>query len=489
MLHIEEQALTFDDVLLLPDYSEVLPQDTDLSTKLTRDVALKIPIVSAAMDTVTESKMSIALAELGGIGIIHKNMPIIDQAREVEKVKKFESGIVRDPEIISSKKTVAELINLTQELKISGMPVVDNGNLVGIVTSRDFRNVQNQDEIVANIMTSKEKLITVDENEDLDKIKNLLYQHRIEKILLVDKGFSLKGLVTLKDINKTKDFPLASKDDEGRLLVGAAIGNGSETEERIAELINANVDVLVVDSAHGHSKGIIERVKKVKKDYPNIQVIAGNVATGNGALELVKAGVDAVKVGIGPGSICTTRIVTGVGVPQVSAISNVVNALKDKDVPVIADGGIRFSGDIAKAIAAGANSVMLGSILAGTEEAPGEVELYQGRSYKSYRGMGSVGAMSGETNSGDRYFQENVTNTEKLVPEGIEGRVPYKGLVETTIHQMLGGVRQSMGYTGNKDIESMRTKAKFVKITPAGINESHVHDVSVTKEAPNYRIT
>ena len=489
MLHIEEQALTFDDVLLLPDYSEVLPQDTDLSTKLTRDVALKIPIVSSAMDTVTESKMSIALAELGGIGIIHKNMPILDQAREVEKVKKFESGIVRDPEIISSKKTVAELINLTQELKISGMPVVDNGNLVGIVTSRDFRNVQNQDEIVANIMTPKEKLITVDENEDLDKIKNLLYQHRIEKILLVDKGFSLKGLVTLKDINKTKDFPLASKDDEGRLLVGAAIGNGSETEERITELINANVDVLVVDSAHGHSKGIIERVKKVKKDYPNIQVIAGNVATGNGALELVKAGVDAVKVGIGPGSICTTRIVTGVGVPQVSAISNVVNALKDKDVPVIADGGIRFSGDIAKAIAAGANSVMLGSILAGTEEAPGEVELYQGRSYKSYRGMGSVGAMSGETNSGDRYFQENVANTEKLVPEGIEGRVPYKGLVETTIHQMLGGVRQSMGYTGNKDIESMRTKAKFVKITPAGINESHVHDVSVTKEAPNYRIT
>ncbi|MDC3012628.1 IMP dehydrogenase [SAR86 cluster bacterium] len=489
MLHIEEQALTFDDVLLLPDYSEVLPQDTDLSTKLTRDVELKIPIVSAAMDTVTESKMSIALAELGGIGIVHKNMPILDQAREVEKVKKFESGIVRDPEIISSKKTVAELINLTQELKISGMPVVDNGNLVGIVTSRDFRNVQNEDEIVANIMTPKEKLITVDENEDLDKIKNLLYQHRIEKILLVDKGFSLKGLVTLKDINKTKDFPLASKDDEGRLLVGAAIGNGSETEERIAELINANVDVLVVDSAHGHSKGIIERVKKVKKDYPNIQVIAGNVATGNGALELVKAGVDAVKVGIGPGSICTTRIVTGVGVPQVSAISNVVNALKDKDVPVIADGGIRFSGDIAKAIAAGANSVMLGSILAGTEEAPGDVELYQGRSYKSYRGMGSVGAMSGETNSGDRYFQENVASTEKLVPEGIEGRVPYKGLVETTIHQMLGGVRQSMGYTGNKDIESMRTKAKFVKITPAGINESHVHDVSVTKEAPNYRIT
>ena len=489
MLHIEEQALTFDDVLLLPDYSEVLPQDTDLSTKLTRDVDLKIPVVSAAMDTVTESKMSIALAELGGIGIIHKNMPIHDQAKEVTLVKKFESGIVREPITISSGKRVGELVKLTQELKISGMPVVDNDNLVGIVTSRDFRNVQNQDEIVANIMTPKEKLITSDENEDLDKIKDLLFKNRIEKILLVDKNFSLKGLVTLKDINKTKDFPLASKDNEGRLLVGAAIGNGEETDERISELINANVDVLVVDSAHGHSKGIIDRVKKLKKDYPEIQIIAGNVATGNGALELVKAGVDAVKVGIGPGSICTTRIVTGVGVPQISAIANVVNALKSKNIPVIADGGIRFSGDIAKAIAAGANTVMLGSILAGTEEAPGEVELYQGRSYKSYRGMGSVGAMSGETNSGDRYFQENVASTEKLVPEGIEGRVPYKGLVETTIHQMLGGVRQSMGYTGNQDIESMRTKAKFVKITPAGINESHVHDVSVTKEAPNYRIS
>ncbi len=489
MLHIEEQALTFDDVLLLPDYSEVLPQDTDLSTKLTRDVDLKIPVVSAAMDTVTESKMSIALAELGGIGIIHKNMPIHDQAKEVTLVKKFESGIVREPITISSEKRVGELVKLTQELKISGMPVVDNDNLVGIVTSRDFRNVQNQDEIVANIMTPKEKLITADENEDLDKIKDLLFKNRIEKILLVDKNFSLKGLVTLKDINKTKDFPLASKDNEGRLLVGAAIGNGEETDERTSELINANVDVLVVDSAHGHSKGIIDRVKKLKKNYPEIQIIAGNVATGNGALELVKAGVDAVKVGIGPGSICTTRIVTGVGVPQISAIANVVNALKSKNIPVIADGGIRFSGDIAKAIAAGANTVMLGSILAGTEEAPGEVELYQGRSYKSYRGMGSVGAMSGETNSGDRYFQENVASTEKLVPEGIEGRVPYKGLVETTIHQMLGGVRQSMGYTGNQDIESMRTKAKFVKITPAGINESHVHDVSVTKEAPNYRIS
>ena len=488
MLHIEEQALTFDDVLLLPDYSEVLPQDTDLSTKLTRAIDLKIPVVSAAMDTVTESKMSIALAELGGIGIIHKNMPILEQAKEVNSVKKFESGIVREPITISPDKTVGELIRLTQEFNISGMPVVKNENLVGIVTSRDFRNVLDSTLAVSNIMTPKEKLITATEKESLDVIKDLLYKNRIEKILLVDKNFSLKGLVTLKDINKTKDFPLATKDGEGRLMVGAAVGNGEETEERIDALVNAGVNVLVVDSAHGHSKGIIERVEAIKKDYPELQLIAGNVATGAGALKLVEAGADAIKVGIGPGSICTTRIVTGVGVPQISAIANVVSALKDKDVPVIADGGIRFSGDIAKAIAAGANSIMLGSILAGTEEAPGEVELYQGRSYKSYRGMGSVGAMSGESNSGDRYFQENVSTSEKLVPEGIEGRVPYKGSVETTLHQMLGGLRQSMGYTGNIDIESMRSKTKFVKITASGINESHVHDVNVTKEAPNYRI-
>ena len=488
MLHIEEQALTFDDVLLLPDYSEVLPQDTDLSTKLTRAIDLKIPVVSAAMDTVTESKMSIALAELGGIGIIHKNMPILEQAKEVNSVKKFESGIVREPITISPDKTVGELIRLTQEFNISGMPVVENENLVGIVTSRDFRNVLDSTIAVSNIMTPKERLITATEKESLDVIKDLLYKNRIEKILLVDKNFSLKGLVTLKDINKTKDFPLATKDGEGRLMVGAAVGNGEETEERIDALVNAGVNVLVVDSAHGHSKGIIERVEAIKKDYPELQLIAGNVATGAGALKLVEAGADAIKVGIGPGSICTTRIVTGVGVPQISAIANVVSALKDKDVPIIADGGIRFSGDIAKAISAGANSIMLGSILAGTEEAPGEVELYQGRSYKSYRGMGSVGAMSGESNSGDRYFQENVSTSEKLVPEGIEGRVPYKGSVETTLHQMLGGLRQSMGYTGNKDIESMRTKTKFVKITASGINESHVHDVNVTKEAPNYRI-
>ena len=488
MLHIEEQALTFDDVLLLPDYSEVLPQDTDLSTKLTRAIDLKIPVVSAAMDTVTESKMSIALAELGGIGIIHKNMPILEQAKEVNFVKKFESGIVREPITISPDKTVGELIRLTNEFNISGMPVVENENLVGIVTSRDFRNVLDSNVAVSKIMTPKENLITATEKESLDVIKDLLYKNRIEKILLVDKDFSLKGLVTLKDINKTKDFPLATKDSEGRLMVGAAVGNGEETEERIDALVKAGVNVLVVDSAHGHSKGIIERVKAIKKDYPELQLIAGNVATGAGAIKLVEAGADAIKVGIGPGSICTTRIVTGVGVPQISAVANVVSALKDRDTPVIADGGIRFSGDIAKAIAAGANTIMLGSILAGTEEAPGEVELYQGRSYKSYRGMGSVGAMSGESNSGDRYFQENVSTSEKLVPEGIEGRVPYKGLVETTLHQMLGGLRQSMGYTGNKDIESMRTKTKFVKITASGINESHVHDVSVTKEAPNYRI-
>ena len=488
MLQIEEQALTFDDVLLVPEYSSVLPQDTDLSTKLTKEVNLKIPIVSAAMDTVTESRMSIALAELGGIGIIHKNLPIVDQAREVASVKKFESGIVRDPITISSNKTVGELIKLTQELQISGMPVVDNDALIGIVTSRDFRNVSNLDDTVEKIMTPKDRLITAEENADLDFIKNLLYKNRIEKILLVDKKFTLKGLVTLKDINKNKDFPFASKDTEGRLLVGAAVGNGDETDDRVDALIESGVDVLVVDSAHGHSKGIIERVKRIKKGN-SIQVIGGNVATGDGALDLIKAGADAIKVGIGPGSICTTRIVTGVGVPQISAISNVVKAIGRKNIPVIADGGVRFSGDIAKAIAAGASTVMLGSILAGTEEAPGQVELFQGRSYKSYRGMGSVGAMSGETNSGDRYFQEDVTTSEKLVPEGIEGRVPYKGWVETTIHQMLGGLRQSMGYTGSKDIKTMRTKPKFVKITAAGISESHVHDVSVTKEAPNYRIS
>ena len=488
MLRLKETALTFDDVLLLPDYSEVLPNNVDLNTRLTKNLSINIPIISSAMDTVTESRMPIALAELGGIGIIHRNLSIVDQANEVRVVKKFESGIVRDPSTISSGSTVGDLVQLTKELNISGMPVVDDGNLVGIVTSRDFRNESNMTATVSSIMTPKEKLITAKENESIDNIKTLLYRNRIEKILLVDDAFSLKGLITLKDINKSKDYPSATKDSEGRLLVGAAIGNSVDTDERTEKLVQAGVDVLVVDSAHGHSQGVLERVKKVKKDYPNIDVIGGNVATAEGATALIKAGADGVKAGIGPGSICTTRIVTGVGVPQITAIADVVSSMKKKGVPVIADGGIRFSGDFAKAIAAGADSVMLGSILAGTEEAPGQVELFQGRSYKAYRGMGSVGAMSGESSSGDRYFQDN-QQTDKLVPEGIEGRVPYKGWVETTIHQMLGGLRQSMGYTGCKDIDTMKTKPKFVQITTSGMSESHVHDVSVTKEAPNYRIT
>ena len=488
MLRLKETALTFDDVLLLPDYSEVLPNYVDLTTRLTKNLSINIPIISSAMDTVTESRMAIALAELGGIGIIHRNLSIVDQANEVRAVKKFESGIVRDPSTISSGSTVGDLVQLTKELNISGMPVVDDGNLVGIVTSRDFRNESNMTATVSSIMTPKEKLITAKENESIDNIKTLLYRNRIEKILLVDDAFSLKGLITLKDINKSKDYPSATKDSEGRLLVGAAIGNSVDTDERTEKLVQAGVDVLVVDSAHGHSQGVLERVKKVKKDYPNIDVIGGNVATAEGATALMKAGADGVKAGIGPGSICTTRIVTGVGVPQITAISDVVSSMKKKGIPVIADGGIRFSGDFAKAIAAGADCVMLGSILAGTEEAPGQVELFQGRSYKAYRGMGSVGAMSGESSSGDRYFQDN-QQTDKLVPEGIEGRVPYKGWVETTIHQMLGGLRQSMGYTGCKDIDTMKTKPKFVQITTSGMSESHVHDVSVTKEAPNYRIT
>ena len=488
MLRLKQTALTFDDVLLLPDFSEVLPNNVDLTTRLTKNLSINIPIISSAMDTVTESRMAIALAEVGGIGVIHRNLTIGDQANEVRAVKKFESGIVRDPTTISSSSTVGDLVQLTKELNISGMPVVDDDNLVGIVTSRDFRNESNMTATVSSIMTPKEKLITAKENESIDNIKTLLYRNRIEKILLVDDAFGLKGLITLKDINKSKDYPSATKDSEGRLLVGAAIGNGHDTDERTEKLVQAGVDVLVVDSAHGHSQGILERVKKVKKDYPSIDIIGGNVATAEGASALMKAGADAVKVGIGPGSICTTRIVTGVGVPQITAIADVVSSMKKKGIPVIADGGIRFSGDFAKAIAAGADSVMLGSILAGTEEAPGQVELFQGRSYKAYRGMGSVGAMSGESSSGDRYFQDN-QQTDKLVPEGIEGRVPYKGWVETTIHQMLGGLRQSMGYTGCKAIDTMKTKPKFVQITTSGMSESHVHDVSVTKEAPNYRIT
>ena len=489
MLRIVDQALTFDDVLLLPGYSEVLPSEVDLSTQLTKSIKLNIPVISAAMDTVTESRMSIALAELGGLGIIHKNLTIEEQAAEVKSVKKYESGVVRDPITIRSDNSVAELVQLTRELNISGMPVVDDGNLVGIVTSRDFRNQNDSTVNVSNIMTPKDRLITSKEGTDLEVIKELLHKNRIEKILLVDDNFSLTGLVTLKDINKSKDFPNAARDSEGRLIVGAAIGTKSDTDERTEKLIKAGVDVLVIDSAHGHSKGVLDRVTKTKSDYPDVQVVGGNIATGEAALALVKAGSDAVKVGIGPGSICTTRIVTGVGVPQVTAVAEVAAALKGKGIPIIADGGIRYSGDIAKAMAAGAHTIMLGSVLAGTEEAPGEVELYQGRSYKSYRGMGSMGAMSGDQGSTDRYFQDSAQATEKLVPEGIEGRVPYKGWMEAVIHQMMGGLMQSMGYTGSKDTETMRTKPKFVQITQAGVSESHVHDVSVTKEAPNYRIS
>ena len=489
MLRIADRALTFDDVLLLPGYSEVLPSEVDLSTQLTKSIRLNIPVISAAMDTVTESRMSIALAELGGLGIIHKNLTIEEQAAEVKSVKKYESGVVRDPITIRSDNSVAELVQLTRELNISGMPVVDDGNLVGIVTSRDFRNQNDSTVDVSNIMTPKDRLITSKEGTDLEVIKELLHKNRIEKILLVDDNFSLTGLVTLKDINKSKDFPNAARDSEGRLIVGAAIGTKSDTDERTEKLIKAGVDVLVIDSAHGHSKGVLDRVTKTKSDYPDVQVVGGNIATGEAALALVKAGSDAVKVGIGPGSICTTRIVTGVGVPQVTAVAEVAAALKGKGIPIIADGGIRYSGDIAKAMAAGAHTIMLGSVLAGTEEAPGEVELYQGRSYKSYRGMGSMGAMSGDQGSTDRYFQDSAQATEKLVPEGIEGRVPYKGWMEAVIHQMMGGLMQSMGYTGSKDTETMRTKPKFVQITQAGVSESHVHDVSVTKEAPNYRIS
>ena len=489
MLRIVDQALTFDDVLLVPDHSDILPKDVDLKTRLTQNLTLNIPMLSAAMDTVTESRMGIALSELGGIGIIHKNLSIQVQAAEVRKVKKYESGIVRDPITIRSDNEVGELIQLTNELNISGMPVVDNDELVGIVTSRDFRYQENHSVKVSEIMTPKERLITAKEGESPDIIKKLLQVNRIEKILLIDDSFKLTGLVTLKDINKSLDFPNAARDAEGRLLVGAAIGTKLDTLDRCQALIDAGVDVLVLDSAHGHSDGVLNQIKVVKSNFPNIQVIGGNVATGEGALALVEAGADAVKVGIGPGSICTTRIVTGVGVPQITAVAQVADALKKEDIPIIADGGIRFSGDIAKAIAAGGHSIMLGSVLAGTEEAPGELELYQGRSYKSYRGMGSIGAMSGDQGSTDRYFQDSSQATEKLVPEGIEGRVPYKGWLQAVIHQMIGGLRQSMGYTGSHDIATMRTKPKFVQITAAGVNESHVHDVSVTKEAPNYRMS
>ncbi|WP_294034342.1 IMP dehydrogenase [uncultured Moraxella sp.] len=488
MLRIAYDALTFDDVLLLPAYSEVLPKETNLTTRLTTDINLNLPIISAAMDTVTESKMAIAMAQLGGLGIIHKNMDIAHQARRVRHVKKFEAGTVADPITVNPDATVGDLLRITREHKISGVPVVEAGSnkVVGIVTHRDLRFETNLNQPVSNVMTPKDKLVTVKEGESQERIKELLHKHRIEKVVVIDDDFRLKGLITVNDFTKAENNPNAAKDSRGRLRVGAAVGTGADTEARVEALIDANVDVIIVDTAHGHSKGVIDRVAWIKKNYPNIQVIGGNIATGDAALALMDAGANAVKVGIGPGSICTTRIIAGIGVPQISAIDNVATALKDR-IPLIADGGIRFSGDMAKAIAAGASCIMVGSLLAGTEEAPGEVELFQGRYYKAYRGMGSLGAMSGQNGSSDRYFQDAKDGVEKLVPEGIEGRVPYKGPVAGIINQLAGGLKSSMGYTGCRTIEEMRHNTTFVKVTSAGMKESHVHDVQITKEAPNYR--
>jgi IMP dehydrogenase len=481
-----QQALTFDDVLLVPAHSNVLPKEVSLKTQLTKKIALNIPLVSAAMDTVTESNLAIALAEEGGLGIIHKNMSPELQAEHVSKVKRFESGVVHDPITIDPNMTVDEVIQLTRKYKISGLPVIENSKIVGIITNRDLRFEQNLKQPIKNIMTPRERLITVKEGAKKEEIMRLLHQHRLERLLVIDGKDNLKGLITVKDIQKSTDHPNACKDSKGRLRVGAAVGVGADTDKRVELLVASDVDIIVVDTAHGHSQGVLDRVKWIKKRFPNIQVIGGNIATADGALALIDHGADGVKVGIGPGSICTTRIVAGVGVPQVTAITDVAAALLKNKIPFIADGGIRYSGDIAKAIAAGASSVMLGSMFAGTEEAPGEVELYQGRSYKSYRGMGSIGAM--QKGSSDRYFQDSENNAEKLVPEGIEGRVPYKGSVVNVIHQLMGGLRASMGYVGVNSISVMQKKAKFVQITNAGMKESHVHDVQITKEAPNYRV-
>ncbi|MFO8155246.1 MAG: IMP dehydrogenase [Pseudomonadota bacterium] len=486
-MRIVQEALTFDDVLLLPARSRVTPGEVDLRSWLTRGIALNIPLASAAMDTVTEGRLAIALAQEGGIGIVHKNMSVQDQAAHVRKVKKFESGVIKEPISVAPETSIREVLELTRRQNISGVPVVDNEELVGIVTSRDLRFETREGEPVSTIMTPKERLVTVREGADRDEISQILHEHRIEKVLVVNDSFHLRGLITVKDIQKAEEKPLACKDDQGRLRVGAAVGTGSDTDERVETLAAAGVDVIVVDTAHGHSEGVIERVRWVKHHFPDIQVIGGNIATGRAALDLVEAGADGVKVGIGPGSICTTRIVAGVGVPQITAIDNVATALADTGVPLIADGGIRYSGDLSKAIAAGAWSVMVGSMFAGTEEAPGEVELYQGRSYKSYRGMGSLGAMGGSQGSSDRYFQEG-NASDKLVPEGIEGRVPYKGPLEPVIHQLMGGLRSSMGYTGCGTVEAMRTQPEFVRVTNAGVTESHVHDVTIIKEAPNYRV-
>ncbi|MFZ8957487.1 MAG: IMP dehydrogenase [Pseudohongiellaceae bacterium] len=489
MLRIAEEALTFDDVLLLPAHSTVLPRTVNLQSRITEAISLNIPLISAAMDTVTEARLAIAMAQEGGLGVIHKSMTIEQQAREVRAVKKYESGVVKDPITISAQASVRDLVAVMKENNISGMPVMNGLGLAGIVTSRDVRFESNLDAAIDTIMTPKDRLVTVKEDFNLAEVKALLHRHRIEKILVVNDAFELKGLITLKDILKSEDFPNACKDEQGRLRSAAAVGTSADTDDRVAALVEAGVDVVIVDTAHGHHQGVIDKVASIKKRHGEVSVVGGNIGTAQAARDLAAAGADAVKVGIGPGSICTTRIVTGVGVPQISAVANVVDALKDTNVCVISDGGIRYSGDIAKVIAAGANVVMVGSLLAGSEEAPGEVELYQGRSYKSYRGMGSLGAMSHSQGSSDRYFQDGKDGQEKLVPEGIEGRVPYKGPMAAIVHQLMGGLRSSMGYTGCADIEQMRTKTQFVKITGAGMSESHVHDVSITKEAPNYRVS
>lgn len=485
LMRIKQDALTFDDVSLVPAHSSVLPRDVDLKTQLTREISLNMPLLSSAMDTVTEGRLAIAMAQEGGFGVIHKNFSIAQQANEVSLVKKFESGVIKDPICVDPSTSIEEVLEITHKNNISGVPVVSGESLVGIVTSRDLRFEARTNEPVAKIMTPQDRLVTVKEGASKKEIKQLLHEHRIEKVLVVNDEFELRGLVTVKDIQKSKDFPFACKDEEGRLLVGAAVGVGAETDQRVLELVAAGVDVIVVDTAHGHSQAVLDRVRWIKKTYSSVQVIGGNIATGEAALDLVKAGADAVKVGIGPGSICTTRIVAGVGVPQISAIDNIHQALKSA-VPIIADGGIRYSGDVAKAIAAGASTVMIGGLFAGTKEAPGEVELYQGRSYKSYRGMGSLSAM--QQGSSDRYFQDSEASSDKYVPEGIEGRVPYKGTVSAIIHQLLGGLRSSMGYVGCANINVMRTKPEFVIISAAGMRESHVHNVTITKEAPNYHI-
>ncbi|MDA7786758.1 IMP dehydrogenase [Gammaproteobacteria bacterium] len=483
---VKLKALTFDDVLLLPRFSDFIPSEASTETKLTNKISLKIPLISAAMDTVTESRMAIALAEAGGIGIIHKNNEIAEQANQVRAVKKYESGVVRDPITIESSKSISELQQLTTELKISGMPVVDNGQLKGIVTSRDFRYADNMQDPVSSIMTPFDKLVTVKEGTSQDSVKKMMYENRIEKILVIDEKDTLSGLVTMKDIEKSAEHPDATKDSSGRLMVGAALGTGSDTLDRARALHEVGVDVFVIDSAHGHSKNVLDTIKLVREHFPDVEIVGGNVATPEGALALVEAGADAIKVGMGPGSICTTRIIAGIGVPQITAIMTIRKALVGKGVSLIADGGIRFSGDIAKAIAAGADSVMMGGLFAGTEEAPGEVELFQGRSFKTYRGMGSIGAMTDRKDASNRYLQDDI-DPEKLVPEGIEGRVPYKGLVISVINQLIGGVRQSMGYVGCKTIDSMKKDSQFIEITNAGMTESHVHDVMITKEAPNYQ--